>query len=131
MKDPIGDLITKIKNANGAGHATVVVPYSKMKAAVLEVLEKEGYVKGISKKGKKVNKAIEVGLVYDEERKAPRITGVERVSKLSKRVYQKSKDIRAVRSRFGTLILTTPKGILTDKEARAEKVGGEALFKIW
>ncbi len=113
-----------------AGHATVTVPYSEMKSAILEVLEKEGYVEGLSKKGKKVNKFIEIGLLYEED-KSPKITGVERVSKQSKRIYQKAKSIRPVRSHFGTLVLTTPKGILTDKEARTQKVGGEALFKIW
>lgn len=130
MKDSISDLIIKIKNANIAGHETVTVPYSKMKESILVVLEKEGYVQGINKKGKKVGKFLEVGLVYEED-KSPKITGVTRVSKFSKRVYQKSKEIRPVRSHFGMLVLTTPKGILTDKQARKEKVGGEALFKIW
>lgn len=130
MRDSISDLIIKIKNANMAGHETVTVPYSEMKSSILEVLEKEGYVEGLNKKGKKVNKFIEVGLLYGED-KSPKITGVERVSKQSKRVYQKAKSIRPVRSHFGTLILTTPKGILTDKEARTQRVGGEALFKIW
>ncbi|HZS43321.1 MAG TPA: 30S ribosomal protein S8 [Candidatus Paceibacterota bacterium] len=130
MRDLIADLIIKIKNANMAGHETVTLPYSKIGSAVLEVLEKEGYVQGLNKKGKKITKSIEVGLVYEDGKK-PRITGVERVSKFSKRVYQKAKEIRSVRSNFGMLVLTTPKGILTDKEARKEKVGGEALFKIW
>ena len=130
MKDSIADLIVKIKNANLAGHETVTVPYSAMKSSILEVLEKEGFVSGISKKGKKINKFIEVGLLYEED-KSPKISGVARVSKQSKRIYHKAKDIRPVRSSFGLLVLTTPKGILTDKEARAQKVGGEALFKIW
>jgi small subunit ribosomal protein S8 len=129
MVDSISNLIIKIKNANRAGHESVTVPYSKMGEAILGVLEKEGYVNGLSKKGKKVNKFIEVGLLYED--KNPKILGVERISKFSKRVYQKSKSLKPVRSGYGHAILTTPKGILSDKQARMEKVGGEVLFKIW
>jgi len=127
--DTIGDLIIRLKNASAVGKETVTMPYSKMKAAVLEVLEREGYVAGIAKKGKKVHKSIEVALAYDEY--GPRVKGVERVSKLSKRLYTKVKDIKPVKQGHGILLLTTPKGILTDEQARKENVGGEPLFKIW
>ncbi|HYC34455.1 MAG TPA: 30S ribosomal protein S8, partial [Candidatus Paceibacterota bacterium] len=82
-----------------------------------------------SKKGKKVVKTLEVELMYEEGK--PRITDVERVSKFSRRVYQGAKDLKPVRNGYGIMVLTTPKGILSDKTARKEKVGGEALFKIW
>jgi small subunit ribosomal protein S8 len=127
--DSIADLIVRIKNASDARKESVTVPHSKMKAAILEVLEKEGYVGGITKKGKKIHKSIEVGLVYDEF--GPRVKGVERVSKLSKRMYSGSKDLKRVMQGHGVLVLTTPKGIMTDSEARKQKVGGELLFKIW
>jgi len=128
--DSISNMIIKIKNANLRGLETVSFPYSKLSLAIAEVLEKEGYVKNVTKKGKKVVKTLEVGLVYDDA-KQPRVTDVKRVSKSSKRIYVGSSEIKGVKSGFGTLVLTTPNGILTDKQAKAAKVGGEALFKIW
>ncbi len=127
--DGISDLIVRIKNASDARKETVTIPHSKMKVAILDVLEREGYVKGIVKKGKKVHKSIEVGLVYDEY--GPRVKGVERVSKLSKRIYGGAKDLKKVMQGHGVMVITTPKGIMTDNEARKNKVGGELLFKIW
>jgi len=129
IMDGISDLIIRIKNASATGKESVTVPHSKVKEAILAVLEREGYVKGISKKGKKIHKSLEVGLVYDEY--GPRVKGVERVSHLSKRIYRGVKDLRPVKQGHGMMILTTPKGILTDAEAKKQKVGGELLFKIW
>lgn len=130
MRDSISELIIKIKNGSARGLPSVTVPYSNMMMAVIEVLEKEGYVSAPTKKGKKVNKMIEVGLIYDDK-KQPKVSGVERVSKFSKRLYSGFKELKAVKSGFGKLILTTPQGIMTDKEAKKLKVGGELLFKIW
>ncbi len=130
VNDPIADFIIRIKNANTAGKDTVVVSHSKVKEAIATVLHKEGYLKSVEKKqGKTAVASLEVGLVYEGGK--PRIQGVERVSKLSKRMYLGAGDIKPVRNGYGRLILTTPKGVLTDKEARKQKVGGEALFKIW
>jgi small subunit ribosomal protein S8 len=128
--DHIADMITRIKNAADVRKESVVFPYSKIKHDIAAVLQKEGYLKSVTKKGKKVTKFVEVELAYDAEG-APKVNGVQRVSKFSKRMYTKAKDIRPVKYGTGMLILTTPKGILTGKEARKEKVGGEALFKIW
>lgn len=127
--DPISEMIVRIKNASDSKKESVVLPYSKMKLAILDVLMKNGFVISFGKKGKKTVKFIEVVLAYDEN--GPKIHGVQRISKTSKRVYQKAKDIRPVKSGYGVLILSTPKGIVTDKTARTEKIGGEALFKIW
>ena len=127
--DPISDMIVQIKNASSAGKESVVLPYSKLKLTILDVLMKEGFVKSFGKKGKKVVKFIEV--VLAEENGEPKIHEVQRISKSSRRVYQKAKDIRGVKNGFGILVLSTPKGIMSDKTARMEKVGGEALFKIW
>jgi small subunit ribosomal protein S8 len=129
MHDPIADMIIRIKNASDSKKESVVFPHSKLKLAILDALLKEGFIKSFGKKGKKVVKWIEVGLAYEDG--APKIKGVERVSKTSKRVYRKAKDIRSVRNGYGLLVLSTPKGIMTDGAARKEKVGGEALFKIW
>ena len=118
-----------MKNGNLAGKESVSLPYSKMKHAIAECLKKEGYVNNISKKVKKNQPVLEVELVYTE--KKPKIAEVERISKQSRRVYFGMKDIHRVRNGAGLLVLSTPKGILSGKEARREQVGGEALFRIW
>lgn len=118
-----------MKNASLAGKELVVMPYSNVKLAIGECLVKEGYIKNISKKIKKDFPVLEIELIYTD--KKPKITGVERVSKQSRRVYFKMKDIHTVRGNSGLLVLSTPKGILSGKNARKEQVGGEALFKIW
>lgn len=128
--DAISNMIIKIKNANLRGLESTTFPYSKLSFAIAELLQKEGYIKEVTKKGKKVAKTIEVGLVYDDAKQS-RVSDVQRVSKSSKRIYAGSKEIKSVKNGFGTLVLTTPKGIMTDKQAKAEKVGGEVLFKIW
>lgn len=127
--DPIADMIIRIKNASDSKKESVVFTYSKIKVAILDLLQKEGFIKSFGKKGKKVVKFIEVGLAY--EGKSPRVSGVKRVSKTSKRIYLGWKDIKKVKNGLGTLVLSTPKGIMTDKMAKQEKVGGEALFEIW
>jgi len=129
MTDPIADMIIRLKNAGEANRDIVSFPYSKLKFEICSVLEKEGFVKSVAKKGKKITKSIEVELLYND--KFPRIEGVKRVSKPSRRVYKKSGDLRPVKSGFGALILSTPAGIVTGKEARKGKMGGEALFEIW
>lgn len=127
--DGISDLIIRIKNGNNAGKELVSMPYSSIKSDILDVLEKEGFVKDVASKGKKIHKSIDVGLIYDEY--GPRIKGVERVSHLSKRIYKGVKDLKPIMQGHGVAILTTPKGVMTDVEARKQKVGGEVLFKIW
>jgi small subunit ribosomal protein S8 len=128
--DSISNMIIKIKNANLRGLSTVTFPLSKKILAIAELLQNEGYLADVKKKGKGVIKSVEAALVYDENKKS-RVTDVKRVSKSSKRVYAGVSDIRPVRSGYGTVVLTTPKGIMTDKQAKKEKVGGEVLFKIW
>ncbi len=129
MVDTIAQLIIGLKNANNAGKASTSFPYSKMTEAVLETLHKAGFVGSLSKKGKKVFKSIDVDLLYQDGK--PKIEGVQQVSKYSRRMYVKATEANSVRNGFGALVLTTPKGILVDRDARKEKVGGEALFKIW
>jgi small subunit ribosomal protein S8 len=129
MVDTIAQLITGLKNANKAGKASASFPYSKMTEAVLDTLHKAGFVGSVSKKGKKVTKTIDVDLVYEDGK--PKIEGVQQLSKYSRRMYAKASEANAVRNGYGALVLTTPKGILVDREARKENVGGEILFKIW
>lgn len=118
-----------MKNASLAGKETVLFPNSKIKSAILECLKKEGYISDFSKKIKKAGSFLEVKLIYLNGK--PRITEVDRISKQSRRVYFGMKDIHPIRNGSGILVLSTPKGILSGKEARREQVGGEALFKIW
>ncbi len=122
-------MIIMIKNASLAGKPSVVLPHSKLKNAILDCLKKEGYVKDIAKKVKKGHPVLEVELVYTE--KTPKITEAERISKQSRRVYFAVKDIHTVRNGAGLLILSTPKGIMSGRDARKEQVGGEALFRLW
>lgn len=127
--DSIANMLIVMKNGSLAGKANVSVPYSKLKNAIGECLKKEGYVSGVSRKVKQGMPVLEVELLYTD--KKPKITEVERVSKQSRRVYFGMKDIHKVRNGSGLLVLSTPKGILSGKDARSEQVGGEALFRLW
>ena len=127
--DPISNMLIIMKNGNLAGKTIVSLPYSKMKQAIAECLRKEGYVDTVLKKVKKSHPVLEIGLVYVD--KKPKITEVERISKQSRRVYFGVKNIHSVKNGSGLLVLSTPKGILSGKNAKQEQVGGEALFKIW
>ena len=129
--DPIGDFIIRIKNAGNAGKENVSVPFSKMKLAVAELLSSKGFLGPVAKKSKgDVFKFLNVGLLYTEDGK-PRISDVKRISKPSRRLYEKAKSIKQYRRGFGISVLSTPKGIMSDMDAKKEKVGGEILFTIW
>jgi len=127
VTDPISDLITRIKNSSDAKKASVAVISSKFAENVAHTLKKAGYLSSVEKS--KTKREIELGLVYFDGE--PRIHGVERLSKPSRRLYQKASDIRTFRSGFGNLVLSTSKGVMTDMEAKKQKLGGEILFKIW
>ncbi len=122
-------MIIMMKNASAMGHSSITVPYSKLKNAIALCLQKEGYAGEVTKKVKKGHPVLEIGLVYVDNK--PKISEVERVSKSSRRVYFAMKDLHTVRNGSGLLVLSTPKGILSGKDARREQVGGEALFKMW
>ncbi len=128
VTDKIGDLVIRLKNAGIARKESISVYSSKINDAVLNALVKAGYVQSISKR--KNSRMVDVILSYKTD-KTSKIAGVDRISKPSRRVYTKYSDIRAFKNGFGSTILSTPLGILTDKEAVKQKVGGELLFKIW
>ena len=130
VKDHISDFITQLSNAGKARKPSVFFPYSKVIAAIAEVLQKEGYLVSIERKGKKMLKFIEVSIAYDE-RKNPKFVGVSRISKPSRRVYGGAKTFYPVLNGLGRLIVSTPQGIMTGGSARKQGVGGELLFKIW
>ncbi|MDO8565211.1 MAG: 30S ribosomal protein S8 [bacterium] len=127
--DQISNLIISIKNAGNAGHDNVSMPYSKLKHSVAEVLKSEGFVKNVEEKTEKMKKVLVITLFM--ENRVPRIKGVERLSKPSKRIYKKAGEIRAVKSGYGALILSTSSGVMSGKSAKRAKLGGEALFNIW
>ncbi|PIT96838.1 30S ribosomal protein S8 [Candidatus Campbellbacteria bacterium CG10_big_fil_rev_8_21_14_0_10_35_52] len=129
VNDSIGDFIIQLKNASNAGLEFISVPYSEFKFQVAEKLREKGYIKSVSKRGKKIKKSIHIEIQYIN--KKPKIKEVSRISKPSRRVYKKTSEIYPIKYGKGALLLSTPKGVLTGEEARKNKVGGEALFKIW
>jgi len=127
--DTIGDFIIRLKNAGAVGHQNVSVPHSKLKEAIAKKLVEAGYLVSARTEGKDVKKTLEVELGYKNGKHV--INDVKRISKPGRRLYTKVEEIYPVKFGKGLMILSTPKGILTDAEARQEKVGGEQLFKIW
>lgn len=126
VTDTIADFIIRLKNANLVGKESISTYTSKKKEAIADALTRAGFVKSFSKNGK----MIEVVLSYKSD-KSSKIKGVQRISKPSRRVYQGSADIKSFKNGYGAVIFSTPAGILSNKEASKQKVGGEILFKIW
>lgn len=130
ITDPIADLLTRIRNASQARHATVDVPASNMKKAIAQILVEEGYVKSYTVTEDDKQGVITITLKYTETG-APVITGLRRVSKPGLRIYTSCEDMPKVMKGIGTAIVSTPKGVMTDKKARKENVGGEVLAFVW
>ena len=126
MTDPIADMLTRIRNANAALHETVDIPASRMKAAVLDILLQEGFVKNVEKE----ENTLKVTLKYGSNNEKV-ITGIKRISKPGLRVYAKKDQLPRVLGGLGIAILSTNQGIVTDKEARKLQVGGEVLAFVW
>ena len=131
MSDPIADMLTRIRNANTAKHDTVDVPASKMKLAIADILVKEGYVAKYDIVEDGAFKTIRVTLKYGKDKNEKIITGLKRISKPGLRVYAGKDELPKVLGGLGTAIISTNKGILTDKEARKEGVGGEVIAFVW
>lgn len=131
MTDPIADMLTRIRNALTAKHETVEVPASKIKVAIAEILVKEGYVKGFEIVEGAVQNNIVITLKYAPVKGQHVVTGLKRVSTPGLRVYAGVDNLPKVLNGMGIAILSTSKGILTDKEAKAQHVGGEVLAYIW
>lgn len=129
VTDPIADMLTRIRNALTAKHETVEIPASNMKKAIAEILSNEGYISNVEIKEDGVQGSIVVTLKYSKDGNV--ITGLKRISKPGLRVYAKSNEIPTVLNGLGTAILSTSKGIMTDKQARANNLGGEVLAFVW
>ena len=128
--DPIADMLTRIRNANSAKFKTVDIPASKMKKSIAEILFNEGYIKAYEEIENENQGIIRVSLKYTEKGKKV-ISGLKRISKPGLRVYAKSDEIPKVLNGLGIAIISTSKGIMTDKEARRQNLGGEVLAYIW
>jgi small subunit ribosomal protein S8 len=130
MTDPIADLLTRIRNGNQARKERVDVPWSRAKDAIARVLIAEGFLRDATVVGEGVEKQLRVSLKYDEQRR-PVISGIQRVSRPSLRVYVGKADIPLVRGGLGINVLSTPAGILVDREAKQRGIGGELLCSVW
>ncbi len=130
MTDPIADMLTRLRNANSAHHESVSMPYSKLKAAIADILVREGYIAGWSAKDLEVGKELTLTLKFGPNQERA-IAGVRRISKPGLRVYAKSTNLPRVLGGLGVAILSTSSGLLTDREAENKGVGGEVLAFIW
>jgi small subunit ribosomal protein S8 len=128
--DPIADMLTSIRNGGKAGFAKVDIPGSKIKLELVRVLKEQGYIKDYKYLENEVQGSIRIYLKYVSDGK-PSIFGIERVSKPSRRVYSKSKLIKPVLNGLGISVVSTSRGMMTDKQAKEANVGGEVLFNVW
>ena len=129
LTDPLGDMLTRIRNGQSARKDSILTPASKLRARVLDVLQREGYIRGYSEEEMGPAKGIRIELKYFEGQ--PAIKHVARVSKPGRRVYSGSKELPRVRNGLGITIVSTPKGVLSDAEAREQNVGGEVLAEVF
>ena len=129
MTDPITDMLNQIRNAQAVGKTEVLIPASKLKGEIAELLSKEGLVGEVKKAMKGKIKALKVTLKYNDG--VPAIAGLKRVSKPGQRIYQKTTELRKVRGGYGISIVSTPKGLMTNNEARKQKLGGEIICQVW
>ena len=130
MTDPVADMLTRIRNANIAGHATVDIPASKIKKNIAEILVKEGYIKGYEIVEGETQDTIRVAMKYGPD-KAKVITGIKKISKPGLKVYAKANEVPKVLGGLGIAIISTSSGLITDKEARKLGVGGEVICYVW
>lgn len=127
--DPISDMLTSIRNAQAVGHPTVSIPFSNLKFEIAKILEREKLVEKIEKKGRKARRFIELTLKYIE--KQPATSSLKRISKPGQRIYKNFREIRPVKGGYGLAIISTSRGLMTDKEARRQRLGGEVICEIW
>jgi small subunit ribosomal protein S8 len=129
MTDPIADMLTRIRNALRAGHRTVIIPGSKSKRRIAEILQQEGYVEGYEWKTDGRQGEIEIQLRWVGDQ--PAIEGIARVSRPGQRRYAGSKEIPKVRNGLGIMVISTPRGMMTDRAARRAGIGGELICSVW
>ena len=132
MTDPIADMLTRIRNANSAQHDTVKMPGSKLKVSLANILEREGFIAGytVEPNTGKPGTTLEITMKYSVDRTRT-IAGIKRVSKPGRRVYSAARELPRIRNGLGTIIVSTPRGVLSDAEAREHNVGGEVLCTVF
>ncbi|MEU8138038.1 MULTISPECIES: 30S ribosomal protein S8 [Streptomycetaceae] len=130
MTDPIADMLTRLRNANSAYHDDVVMPFSKIKSHIAEILQQEGYIQGWRVEDAEVGKSLVIDLKYGPNRERS-VAGIRRVSKPGLRVYAKSTNLPKVLGGLGVAIISTSQGLLTDRQAAKKGVGGEVLAFVW
>ena len=130
VADPISDMLTRIRNAQAVGHLTVETSYSKLNYAIAKLLEQEGWLGKVDTQGHKNGKIIEITLKYGADKK-PVITDLQRVSKPGRRMYIKKSEIKPIRQGYGMSVISTPDGLMTNKQALKAGLGGEIIFNIW
>ena len=131
MSDPIADMLTRIRNANSAKHNTVDIPSSKIKVAIADILLKEGYISSYEILEDNIKKTIRIKLKYGKTKNETVINGIKRISKPGLRVFAECNNLPKVLGGLGTAVVSTNKGVITDKEARKLGVGGEVIAFIW
>ena len=129
MTDPLGDMLTRIRNGQSARKDSILTPASKLRANVLDVLQREGYIRGYSEEAVGPAKGLRIELKYFEGQ--PAIQHLARISKPGRRVYSAARELPRIRNGLGTVIVSTPRGVLSDAEAREHNVGGEVLAEVF
>lgn len=129
MTDPISDMLNRISNAQAVGFPMVEIPFSNLKYGIAQILAENNFIEKVEKKGRKTKKIMEITLKYED--KIPLISKLKRVSKPGQRIYLNHHQIKRVRGGYGLAIISTSKGLMADKEARKQKLGGEVLCEIW
>lgn len=130
MTDPISDMLTRIRNAGTARHAVTSCPSSKQKLAVARVLERAGFLSSVKVEAREGHASLVLGIRYDDSGR-PLIDGIQRVSKPGRRVYVDKGAVPRVRNGLGVAVISTSRGIISDREAREQKVGGEVVCEVW
>ncbi len=130
VNDPIADMLTRIRNAVMARHTQVLMPSSKLKKEIAKILREEGFIQDFDVNSEKPQPTLRIRLKYSDQRK-PVLSGLERVSRPGRRVYRAGEDLQWVQSGMGIAIVTTSKGIMTDRKARRMHIGGEVLCHVW
>jgi small subunit ribosomal protein S8 len=129
MLDAISDMLNRIKNGQAVEKTTVEFPFSNLNYEIAKILAQHDFIDGVEKKGRKVKKTLEIALKYKD--KMPAISGLKRISKPGQKIYLGCREIKRVKGGYGMAIISTPKGLMTDKEARKQKLGGEIICEVW
>lgn len=134
MLDTISDMLTRIRNAQMAGHKEVEMPFSKLKLAIAKILEEKNFIESVIKEGEDIASKVKIQLKYENisnNKKAPAIRGIKRVSKEGQRIYVKKSEIKSVKNGYGISVVSTSRGVMTGDDAKRKGLGGEIICEVW